>query len=61
MSWDQWQLWMRQLAIDDMEVRSADGAGFDANEDFSRRWRWVGQFCLFQRTSCFDENHRAHD
>jgi hypothetical protein len=54
MAGDQRQLGMLQLSIDDMKVRSADGASFDSDEHFTSSRRRVRQFCFFQRAAGFD-------
>jgi hypothetical protein len=41
------QHWVRQLAIDDMQVRAADAAGGDFHPNFTWLGRPVRQFCPF--------------
>ena len=59
-TWDQRQLRLRQIAIDDVKVRATDGAGFDPDADFTRTRQWKRPFDSDQRpANCFND-HRSH-
>jgi hypothetical protein len=47
-SWDDWEPWIGQLAVNDVQVRAADAAGADFYPNLSRRGIPVGDFCPFE-------------
>jgi hypothetical protein len=59
-SGNQWQLRIRQFAVDNMQVGAADGACRDAHEQlFGGRFR-LRNVAQNERRSRLLENHRAH-
>jgi hypothetical protein len=60
MSDDERELRPLELAVDDVQVGAADGAGADAEQDLSRaRFRTRDLFEL-QRLPCPMQHHRPH-
>jgi hypothetical protein len=47
MTGDDWQRWVREFAVDDMEVGAANAAGEDAQTQVSGAWFWKRS--LFER------------
>src|SRR5438105_6892799 len=60
MAKNQRQLWIRQFAIDDVEVGATDRAVRNANEQLTRGQRWLWNVAQNERCSGSLENHRAH-
>src|SRR5512132_397245 len=54
------QLRVRQLAVDDVKVRAADGAGADADEQLPGARPRHREVALRERPSRLGEHHRAH-
>jgi hypothetical protein len=52
---------MRQLAIDDVQVGSANAASADADQQLARDWLGRRQFGLAQRRAGFVQHHGKHD
>src|SRR5206468_6892579 len=57
---DEWQLRLGELAVDDVEVRAADPAGVDADENLPRPWLGRWQISLAQRLAWSLEQHATH-
>ena len=57
---DHRQLWIRQLAIDNVKIGAANCADTDANEKLSPADFWFRNIAQDERRSDFLENHRAH-
>jgi hypothetical protein len=55
-----WQFWVRQFAVDDVEIGAANAAGLDTNADFTGAWSGIGQFLEDQRATWFVECHSKH-
>src|SRR6056297_2959445 len=51
---------IRQIAVNDMKVRAADGAGTDLDEDLIRSWTWRLALSQSERPSNLFEHHRLH-
>jgi hypothetical protein len=58
---NQGQLGMRQFAINDMQVGSADAAGMNLQKDFARSWFAPDQLQPLQWLTCGSQDHRASD
>jgi hypothetical protein len=55
------EFWVRQFAIDEMEIRAADAAGLDADSNFSRPRDWVWQLLEDEeRLAYAAQNHAKH-
>jgi hypothetical protein len=48
MARDNRQLWVRQLAIDDMQIRAADAAGGHLHSNLARPRLPIGEICPFK-------------
>jgi hypothetical protein len=55
------KLRVRQLAVDNMQIGTADAAGHDLDQDFAGRGRERAPLAHDQRRVRFLEHHRAHD
>jgi len=64
MSWDQRQCDIRKFPFHHMEIRAADTADMNLNEDLIRLWDWYRPIVKPQRTSGhvagMVEHHRFH-
>jgi hypothetical protein len=49
-----------QLAIDNVQIRSAHSAGFDTNSKLTKPWHWVRPLFQDQRASSSAQYHRLH-
>src|SRR5262249_6571207 len=59
-SWDNGRLGIRQVPVDHMQIRAADTARGDANEELIRPGLGGGKVREFERLPGADETHRAH-
>src|SRR6266446_1245340 len=57
---NQWQLRIRQLAIDHVKIGPANCARSDSHEQLSLRGSWLRHVTESQRLPRFIEDHRAH-
>src|SRR5271169_4031517 len=54
------QLGMGKLAVDDMQIGSANAASLDLDQDLSRAWLWIRQLLETQRGPRSVKNHGLH-
>ena len=57
---NQRQFWLRQFAINDVQIRPANRAGGDADENLIRRRLRCSDLSRYERLADFFEQHRAH-
>src|SRR5947207_9164901 len=57
---DQWQLWVRQFAIDNVKIGPANRARSHAHEQLSRPRLWLRHIARDERLARLLENHGAH-
>jgi hypothetical protein len=60
MTENEWQLWFRKFAIDDVEIGAANGAGVYPEQQLSGRGFRLGYIAQDQRSLWPLQNHRAH-
>jgi len=60
MAWNDRQHWVRQFAIDDMQVRAAHATGFYFNSDFTGARLRLREFGPFEWSTDFGEHHGLH-
>jgi hypothetical protein len=52
--------WVRELAVEDMQIGAADPAGRDAHPDFAGAWAAVGKLGPFEGGAWRLQYHRVH-
>jgi hypothetical protein len=55
-----WRSWIRQLAVDNVQIGSANPAGTDPYTDFPWAWMTVRQVNPFERCAGRVQSHRLH-
>jgi hypothetical protein len=61
MPWDEGKLRLRQLTVDHVQVRAADAARLNPDEDLLPPGLRLGKVTLDERRAGQIEHHRAHD